>query len=135
MHQNFQRVKSILFLVVTSQFFGFYKIWLFWLQSQMQNMISNFYYFCQSFCYVTYKNLSSFTQWTSKLPGVGCLGEEWKFCKEISQKSIDLYIYFFFGSLYSLLCEWGNELNLILGHSVPWTYRQKDKKTKLGAEN
>ena len=64
---NIWWVKTILFLVVTSQFnlvFESYKIQQFWLQNQMQNIIFHFYYFGNVFWNVNQKDLSSFAQWT-----------------------------------------------------------------------
>ena len=52
-------MKTILFLVVTSQFklfFGLYKFWHFWWQNQMQNIIFHFCYFGKHFWNVNYKN-------------------------------------------------------------------------------
>ena len=90
----------------------------------MQNIIFHFYYFGKSFWNVNNKKLSSFAQWTKKLPGKGCHGEERKLSKEICQNlskcchaSIDINIYVIFCSLYSLQnCV--HEVNFILGRPI-----------------
>ena len=76
------------FLLVTSRFmmvFDLNKIWQFWQNDQMQNMI---FHFC--FWNVKHKKFSSFAPWTQKLPGIGSLGEARKFNVEIS-KNIDTH--------------------------------------------
>ena len=80
--------------------YGLYKIWQFSSHNQIQNIFFYFYHFGKSFWNVNCKDLSSFAQWTQKLPGIGCLWEErklaWKFFKifpKCCHASIDiLYI-------------------------------------------
>ena len=112
-------MKTILFLVVTPRFrlvYGLYKIWQFSSQNQIQNIIFHFYYFGKSFWNVNNKKLSSFAQWTKKLPGIGCHGEERKLSKEICQNLSKMlsrihrhkYLcYFLFFVFFIELCAWG----------------------------
>ena len=112
-------MKTILFLVGTPRFklgFRLHKIGQFSSENQMQNMIFNFYYFGKSFWNVNNKKLSSFAQWTKKLPGIGCHGEERKLSKGICQNLSKMlsrihrhkYLcYFLFFVFFRELCAWG----------------------------
>ena len=112
-------MKTILFLVVTPRFrlvYGLYKILQFSSQNQIQNKNFHFYYFGKRFWNVDNKTLSSFAQWTKKLPGIGCHGEERKISKEIFQHLSKIlsrihrhkYLcYFLFFVFFIELCAWG----------------------------
>ena len=88
----------------------------FWLQNQIHNVIFHSYYFGQSFWNVNNKKLSSFAQWTKKLPGIGYHGEERKLNKENCQKLSKIlwrihrqkYLGYFLLFVFSIeLCAWG----------------------------
>ena len=110
-------MKIILFLVVSLRLkliFGVYKIWQFWFHNQMQNMIFHFYYFGKRFWDVNNKKVSSFAQWTKKLPGIGCRGEENKLSMDFFQNlskmlsHIHKYLcYYLFFVFFLELCAWG----------------------------